>query len=170
LDGGGGGFFSPATQASALYSPPPLPSFGSPALQQGQQLQLQARQAPSSASSVVSTYAPPPLPSSQGQAVARGGRVVRLCCLCELAVVEPVVLFTSKSVSVAASDLICGACAAREASEIEAVREAAYKRGVLDRPALPAPAEQRSAATTAAPQLAIAAAPARRRAQCRARP
>jgi ABC-type multidrug transport system ATPase subunit len=54
-----------------------------------------------------------------------------VCALCEVAKTETVLLYTSKHVSVASSDLICAACASREQTEIAAVREEAIAKGIL---------------------------------------
>jgi len=98
------------------------------------------------------SFAPPgyEASSARSQRVALAGGVhvrkgAHICILCESAAAEPVVLYTSKQVSVAAADLICAACATREAREIESVRVAAASRGELSR-AAPAQLESPSAA------------------------
>jgi ABC-type multidrug transport system ATPase subunit len=84
-----------------------------------------------------------PLPPPSTGSTDRASRVARaawnnssggnntICALCEVARPEPVLLFTSKHVSVTSSDLICAACAGREQSEIAAVREDAIAKGIL---------------------------------------
>lgn len=48
----------------------------------------------------------------------------RVCAICSTRLPEPVMLYTSKGVSVLAPDLICGSCAALEPHEVTAMRAA----------------------------------------------
>lgn len=91
--------------------------------------------------------APPKAASRVG-----GGAPGRVCALCECALVEPVVLFTSAKVSVLAPDLLCGQCATRSIESIQETRAAGVAKGMLpaDAPALPLAATAASAEQYAA--------------------